>query len=82
MRKITRSPRDPSAVAFRSDDRDYRWPLPGQNPAERRGRAHSDEDDTASSLSLSDTLRELAVTVIGFVGVVVLIIALVSAFRS
>ena len=69
-------------AAFRSEEQDYRWPLPGQNPAERRKRARPDEDDAASSLSLSDTLRELAVTIVGFVGVVVLIIAIVSAFRG
>jgi hypothetical protein len=68
-------------MAFRSDSREESLPLPGQSPAPRR-RAHPDEDDAGSSLSLSDTLRELAVTIVGFVGVIVLIIAIVDAFHG
>ena len=73
-------------MAFRSDHgdesrREESLPLPGQGPALRR-RAHPDEDDAGSSLSLSDTLRELAVTIVGFVGVIVLIIAIVDAFHG
>jgi hypothetical protein len=82
MRNVMRSPREPSAAAFSSDDQNRRWPLPGQNPAAPRRRARSDEDEAALSRSLADTLRELAVTIVGFVGVIVLIIAIVSAFRG
>lgn len=68
-------------MAFRSDNREESLPLPGQSPAPRR-RARPDEDDAGGSLSLSDTLRELAVTIVGFVGVIVLIIAIVDAFHG
>jgi len=66
-------------MAFRSDDQDYRWPRRGDQPQQRQELARS---DAAESLSLPDTLRELAVTVAGFVGVILLIIAAVSAFHA
>ena len=66
-------------MAFRSDDQDYRWPRRGDQPQQRQELARS---DAAESLSLPDTLRELAVTIAGFVGVILLIIAAISAFRA
>lgn len=66
-------------MAFRSDDQDYRWAPPGDHPQRRHEPARS---DAADSLSLGDTLRELAVTVVGFVGVILTIIAAVSAFHA
>jgi hypothetical protein len=57
-------------MAFRSDDQDYRWPYSGQRPEQRDDLAR---DDVPDSLSLYDTLRELAVTVAGFIGVILLI---------
>jgi hypothetical protein len=68
-------------MAFRSDDQDYRWPSRGRGPDDRHSRASQDRDVSTDSLSLQDTLRELAVTIVGFVGVIVLIIAAVSFFR-
>jgi hypothetical protein len=59
-------------MAFRSDDQDYRWP---QRDADS---GHQPRSDSDNSLSLYDTLRELAVTVIGFVGVILLITAVLS----
>jgi hypothetical protein len=63
-------------MAFRSDDQDYRWPRPG---AGRTARPDHSRSDSSNSLSLQDTLRELAITIIGFVGVILLITAVVSA---
>ena len=65
-------------MAFRSDDQDYRWPPQG---AGRNRQPEGVRSDSGDSLSLHDTLRELAVTIIGFVGVIVLITAIVSALR-
>jgi len=61
-------------MAFRSDDQDYRWHSPGTGQEARPDGARSDSGD---SLSLHDTLRELAVTIAGFVGVILLILAAV-----
>jgi hypothetical protein len=69
-------------MAFRSDDQDYRWPHPGHGRRDQQGQADRDQEASHGSLSLSDTLRELAVTILGFVGVIVLIIAAVSYFRG
>lgn len=66
-------------MAFRSDDQDYRWPRPGERPEQQHEVARG---DAADSLSLGDTLRELAVTIAGFVGVIVLIIVVVSALHA
>jgi hypothetical protein len=74
-------PREPR-MAFRSDDQDYRWRSAGHGRDDRQGRAGHDREVSSDSLSLQDTLRELAVTVVGFIGVVVLITALVSAFHG
>ena len=60
-------------MAFRSDDPDFRWPRPREGSTRR---------DAADELSLHATLRELAVTIAGFVGVILLIIAMVSAFNA
>jgi hypothetical protein len=68
-------------MAFRSDDQDYRW-APPRHGRDDQSRASADQDMSLDSLSLQDTLRELAVTVGGFVGVIVLIIAVVSALDS
>ena len=67
-------------MAFRSDDQDFRWPPPGGHPHQQEHDrfAHS---DAAESLSLHDTLRELGVTLAGFVGVILLIAAAVSALH-
>ncbi|HEY1506799.1 MAG TPA: hypothetical protein VGF92_21025 [Stellaceae bacterium] len=60
-------------MAFRSDDQDYRW------PSDRlRQRDEQTRGDTADSLSLHDTLRELAITIVGFVGVILLIVTAVK----
>ena len=67
-------------MAFRSDDQDYGWPPAGQDRDGRQRQASQDRD-VPDSLSLQDTLRELAVTIAGFVGVIVLIIAVVSALH-
>lgn len=69
-------------MAFRSDDQDYRWAPPGRGRDDRQSRVDRDQDTSMDSLSLQDTLRELAVTIVGFVGVVVLITAVVSYFRG
>ena len=68
-------------MAFRSDDQDYRWPRPGSPPQLQHGHEFA-RSDAAESLSLRDTLRELAVTIAGFVGVIVLTIAMVRALHS
>ena len=68
-------------MAFRNDDRNFEWPQPGHHRANWPQRHAGDEQDD-TKLSLNDTLRELAVTVVGFVGVIVLIVALVSYFRA
>jgi hypothetical protein len=74
MRHVTQSAKPKTegrpAMAFRSEDQDYRWPLPGHQPDLRHEHAQSESSD---SLSLQDTLRELAITVAGFVGVILLI---------
>jgi hypothetical protein len=66
-------------MAFRSEDQDYRWPSgrggAGHHPDQRHELARG---DSADSLSLRDTLRELAVTVAGFVGVILLIVTAVK----
>jgi hypothetical protein len=62
-------------MAFRSDDQDFRWRRPAGHDA-RPERARS---NTGDSLSLHDTLRELGVTIAGFVIVIALITAAVSA---
>ena len=67
-------------MAFRSDDQDFRWPSPGHGQDDRQSRAGRGHDASHESLSLGDTLRELAVTILGFVAVIVLLIAVVSAF--
>ncbi len=69
-------------MAFRSDDQDYRWPSSGHRQDDRQGRASHDREASSDSLSLQDTLRELAVTIVGFVGVILLITAVVSAFHG
>jgi hypothetical protein len=79
MRNAPRDPREPLAMAFRSDDQDDRWSRPGDRLQQHQEPAHSDAVD---SLSLHDTLRELAITVAGFVGAILLIIAAVSAFHA
>ena len=62
-------------MAFRSDDQDYRWRQPaGQDARPERARA-----DARDSLSLHGTLRELGVTIAGFVIVIALITVAVSA---
>jgi len=58
-------------MAFRSDDRDYRFPSAGRGRDDRPSQADREASD--NSLSLGDTLRELAITIAGFVGVIVLI---------
>ena len=63
-------------MAFRSDDQDYHWRRPDTGRDARSERARSDAGD---SLSLHDTLRELGVTIAGFVIVIALITAAVSA---
>ncbi|HEX3971311.1 MAG TPA: hypothetical protein VHX19_08305 [Stellaceae bacterium] len=63
-------------MAFRSDDQDYRWPQHGAGRDTRSG--HQPRSDSGNSLSLHDTLRELALTVVGFVGVILLITAVLS----
>jgi hypothetical protein len=62
-------------MAFRSADQDYRWSQPGHRPDRQPELERG--DDAADSLSLEDTLRELAVTISGFVGVILLIIAVI-----
>jgi hypothetical protein len=62
-------------MAFRSDDQDYRWPRPGRHPDQPPELARG---ESSESLSLYDTLRELAVTVAGFIGVIVLIVTAVK----
>lgn len=67
-------------MAFRSDDQDYHWPRPSHSPRGHRpdqppGLAHG---ESSESLSLYDTLRELAATVAGFIGVILLIVAAVK----
>lgn len=66
-------------MAFRSDDQDYRW-LSGRGGASPRPdqRHELAGSDSADSLSLHDTLRELAVTIAGFVGVILLIVTAVK----
>jgi hypothetical protein len=66
-------------MAFRSDDQDYRWPRPGDRPQPQEGSARR---DAADELSLRATLRELAVTIAGFVGAILLIIAMISTFNA
>ena len=67
-------------MAFRSDDQDFRWPRPRGN---RQDQEHPElaRSDAGESLSLHDTLRELAVTIAGFVGVILLITAAVGALH-
>jgi len=67
-------------MVFRSGNEDFGRPLPARNREDWPQRAGREPDE--NSLSLSDTLRELAVTILGFVGVIVLIIAAVSYFHS
>ena len=68
-------------MAFRSDDQDYRWPRPGDLPQLQHGHEFA-RSDAAESLSLRDTLRELAITIAGFVGVIVLTIAMLSTLHA
>ena len=68
-------------MAFRSDDQDFRWPPSGGHPQEQEKRELA-RGDAGESLSLPDTLRELAVTIVGFVGVILLIAAAVNALHS
>jgi hypothetical protein len=66
MRNASRDPGEAAAMAFRSEDQDYRW---------SRG-------ETSDSFSLHDTLRELAVTIAGFVGVILLIMTAVKFLQG
>ena len=63
-------------MAFRHDEQDYRWPFAGHGGDGRHHQTVETPDE--NSLSLKDTLRELTVTIIGFVGVIILITAVVS----
>jgi len=65
-------------MAFRNDDRNFDWPNPAQRREHWPQRLAGAEPDE-NKLALSDTLRELAVTILGFVGVILAIVALVSA---
>ena len=69
-------------MAFRSDDQDYRWSSSGRDRDDRHGRVSHNRDTSSDSLSLRDTLQELAVTIVGFAGVILLITALVGAFHG
>ncbi|HLI19501.1 MAG TPA: hypothetical protein VKV32_00175 [Stellaceae bacterium] len=62
-------------MVFRDDDRHYRWPLPNRSASG----GETAREDAATSLSLKDTLTELALTVIGFAAVILLITAAVGA---
>lgn len=66
-------------MAFRSDDQDYRWLQPNRGPEPRHELARGESSD---SLSLHDTLRELAVTVAGFVGAILLITTAVKFLQG
>jgi hypothetical protein len=66
-------------MAFRSDDQDFRWPHHGDRP--HRQEHHELARGESEELSLSDTLREIAVTIAAFAGVIVLTIAVLGAFR-
>ena len=66
-------------MALRRDDQDYRWPRSSERPQPRDEQARG---EVADGLSLQDTLRELAVTVAGFVGVIVLVIAAIGALHT
>ena len=68
-------------MAFRNDDRNFEWPHPAQRREHWPQRRSSDEPDE-TKLSLHATLRELAVTILGFVGVIVAIVAAVSALHG
>ena len=67
-------------MAFRSDDQDYRWPQ--RSTGRDTDSRHQPRSDSGDSLSLSDTLRELGLTVAGFVGVILLITAVVKFLRG
>ena len=65
-------------MAFRSDDRDFRWPPCGSFPQQQQQHALAHRD-AGERLSLPDTLRELAVTILGVVGVILVVTTVVSA---
>ncbi|HXE29413.1 MAG TPA: hypothetical protein VN656_12920 [Stellaceae bacterium] len=65
-------------MAFRSEDQDYRWSQPS-----RPDQQHElSRGETSDSFSLHDTLRELAVTIAGFVGVILLIMTAVKFLQG
>lgn len=68
-------------MALRSDDQDFRWPPPGGDPQQQNHRELA-RGDAGESLLLPDTLRELAVTIAGFVGVIMLISAVVGVLHG
>jgi hypothetical protein len=64
-------------MVFRDGHHQYHWPLPVRGASDVEG---ADSKDPATSLSLKHTLTELAVTIIGFVAVIVLITATLRVF--
>ncbi len=68
-------------MAFRNEDQNFQWPRSPQGREHWPQRRASVEPDE-TKLSLSDTLRELTVTILGFVAVIALIIAAVDFFHG
>ena len=68
-------------MAFRSDDRDYSWSPLGGRPEPRQEQELA-RTAASESLSLRDTLRELVVTIAGFVALILLITTAVKFLWS
>jgi len=68
-------------MAFRNDGRNLEWPHPAQR-REHWPQRHAGAEPDETKLSLDDTLRELAVTILGFVAAIVVIAAAVSALHG
>ena len=65
-------------MAIRNDHDDYDWVF-RRNLRQRY--LHSDDDYGLPQPRLGDTLIELATTIAGFVGVILLVYAVLGAFR-
>lgn len=68
-------------MVFRDDDQYVNWPPPPGQPR-RFSMRHAWREQDEQRLSLRDTLRELMVTILGFVGAIALITAAVRFFHG
>lgn len=65
-------------MSIRNDNDNYDWAMSRDR---RRGPLHSLDEYDDGAPPLKDTLLELAMTVAGFVGIILVVYAVLGAFR-